>query len=389
MSKCPFLMSVSLREVGLLIAVLAVVASSGCGGTEITTEAPPPPEVTVALPEQRDVMNYLEFTGQTRAVEAVEIVARVPGVLEEMHFEPSTGVDAGDLLFTIEQEPYIAARDTAIANVKTWEAELARAESDLERLELAIQTNAVSAQEVDRARADVQQATANLMGAQAGLEQAEIDLGYTEVRSPIEGMVSRNLVDLGNIVGSDGNTVLTTVMKVDPIYAYFDMSEPILLAALEARGSTVAEPAGDATAYLGLATDEGWPHEGIVDYIDNTVNVATGTIRVRGVFPNPDVILFPGLFARIRLPIALEEGVLLVSETAIGTDLGGKYLLLVGDDNVVELRHVELGALEGDMRVIRSGLAANERYIINGMQRARPGLPVTPTAGESAGAGGR
>jgi len=373
----------------VLVAAVVAFSAFACGGTEVTTEAPPPPEVTVASPDQRDVTNYLEFTGQTRAFEAVEVVARIPGVLEEMHFEPSTTVQEGDLLFVIEPEPYIASRDAADADVKTWEAEVVRATADLERLEMAIQTNAVSAQEVDRARADLQQAEANLLGAKAGLNQAEINLDYTQVRSPIAGMVSRNLVDVGNLVGSTGNTVLTTVMRIKPIYAYFDMSERYMLEALAARDITVADHPEDSPAYLGLANEEGWPHEGQIDYIDNTVNTDTGTIQIRAIFPNESAKLFPGLFARLRVPGSVEEGALLVSEQAIGTDLGGKYLLIVGNDNVVELRHVELGAQENDLRVIRSGLAAGERYIINGLQRARPGLPVTPTQGGSAGAGGR
>jgi RND family efflux transporter MFP subunit len=374
----------------MLIVIAAAVSALGCQGTQVNTEAPPPPEVTVAYPEQRDVTNYLEFTGQTRAYEAVDVVARIPGVLEEMHFEPSSVVREGDLLFVIEPEPYIASRDAADADVKTWEAELVRAKADLERLELAIQTNAVSAQEVDRARADVQQAEANLLAAKANLQQAEINLDYTQVQSPITGMVSRNLVDLGNLVGAAGSTVLTTVMRIQPIYAYFDMSERYLLEALAERDATVQSAPQEAPVFLGLANEEGWPHEGRVDYIDNTVNTSTGTIQIRAIFPNEDRRLFPGLFARIRLPVAVEENALLVSEQAIGTDLGGKYLLIVDDDDVVELRHVELGALEGELRVIRSGLESGERYITSGLQRARPGLPVSATMqSRSAGAGGR
>jgi len=292
----------SLRCTSFLVAAVIGLAVFGCDGTEVTTEAPAPPEVTVAYPVQRNVTNYLEFTGQTRAVEAVEVVARIPGVLEEMHFEPSNIVQEGDLLFVIEPEPYIASRDAADADVLTWEAEVVRANADLERLEQAIQTNAVSAQEVDRARADLQQAEANLLGAKAGLHQAEINLDYTQVRAPITGMVSRNLVDLGNLVGSSGSTVLTTVMRIKPIFAYFDMSERYLLEALAERDMTVADRPGSATAYLGLANEEGWPHEGQIDYIDNTVNTNTGTIQIRALFPNDRGQLFPGLFARLRLP---------------------------------------------------------------------------------------
>ena len=200
-----------------------------------------PPEVSVAAPEQRDVMGYQEFTGRTEAIESVEVRARVAGVLERQEFQASSRVRKGQLLFVIERAPYLAARDGAAAEVQTWEAELSRAKSDLERLEQAIRTNAVSQQEVDRARADVQQAEANLLGAKASLEKAELDLSYTEVRSPINGIVSRKQVDLGNLVGSGENTLLTTVARFDPIYAYFDVSERILLSFLNDQGQSVTD----------------------------------------------------------------------------------------------------------------------------------------------------
>ncbi|TDI47849.1 MAG: efflux RND transporter periplasmic adaptor subunit [Acidobacteria bacterium] len=369
----------------ILVAVIVLGACQSGG------EAPPrpAPEVTVAVPEQRDVMGYQEFTGRTEAVESVEIRARVSGELERQAFQASATVRKDQLLFVIEQAPYIARRNGADAEVKSWEAELARARSDLERLEQAIRTDAVSQQEVDRARADVQQAEASLLGAKARLEQAELDLSYTEVRAPIAGVVSRRLVDVGNLVGSGENTLLTTIARMDPIYVYFDVSERIVLELLSHRGRTVSErirsPEEEVQAFLGLANEDGWPHTGRLDYVDNTVDANTGTIQIRGVFPNTDGLLFPGLFARIRVPTELQKGALLVIERAIGTDLGGKYLLIVGEGNMVELRHVELGRLEDGMRVIVSGLEAGERYIINGLQRARPGLPVSPkTASASA-----
>lgn len=363
------------------IVYLLLLGAAACGGTT-DAPAPAPPEVTVAVPEQRDVMGFQEFTGRTEAVESIEVRARVSGVLQRQAFEASSFVKKGQLLFVIEPDPYVARKNGADADVKTWEAELARARSDLERLEQAIRTNAVSQQEVDRARADVQQAEASLLGAKAALEQAELDVSYTQVRAPIAGMVSRRRVDIGNLVGSGENTLLTTVAQLDPIYAYFDVSERIILEMLNDQGRSITkrQPTPDerTVAFLGLASEEGWPHEGYLDYIDNTVDANTGTIQVRGVWPNPDGLLFPGLFARIRVPTVMRPGALLVNERAIGTDLGGKYLLIVGDDDVVELRHVELGQLEDGMRVIVSGLEPGERYIINGLQRARPGLPVSP-----------
>ncbi len=363
------------------VAILAVGTATACEGTP-AVDAPPPPAVTVSAPVQRDVVPYDDFTGRTEAIRIVEIRARIAGTLDRVHFSPSVIVRRDEMLFSIDQAPYLAARRAAVADVRTVEAELARARSDLARLEQAIQTNAVSAQEVDRARADVAQAEAHLLGAEAGLEQADLDLSYTEIRSPISGMVGRNLVDAGNLVGSGENTLLTTVMQRDPMYAYFEASEVVVLNLLDREGRTLGRPAAGPPVFLGLANEVGWPHEGSLNYIDNTLDPETGTIQIRGTFPNPDGLLFPGLFARIRVPGPVQEGALLVSPAAIGTDLGGKYLLLVGDDNIVELRHVEVGALDGELRVITSGLGANDRYIVNGLQRARPGLPVTPTEGD-------
>jgi RND family efflux transporter MFP subunit len=366
------------------VAAVAALAVAACGGEAPAPQAPPAPEVTVANPDIRNVTAYAEFTGRTEAYASVDVRARVSGELQEMLFSPSQPVQAGDVLFVIEPEPYEAERDIAVATIQQWEAEMARAQSDLQRLQQALQTEAVSEQEVDKASADVKTAEANLAAARAARVEAELQLSYTQVRAPISGMVSRNLVDLGNLVGSGQNTLLTTVNQIDPIYAYFDVSESIFLQALAARERSPGEgpDRGDTPVFLGLDDEEGWPHEGVIDYFDNTVDASTGTIQARGAFPNPNGKLFPGLFARIRIPVREIVDAVLVREDAIGTDLGGKYVLVVGDGNVVELRHIELGPLQQDgTQVVLSGLDASERYIVNGLQRARPGLPVTPTAG--------
>ena len=380
-------MTTSTRTIRRRVAPLLAVAlvSVACAAEQQAAPPPPAPEVTVATPATRDVTNFAEFTGRTASIASIEIRARVAGELQRMEFEPSSQVRAGDLLFVIEPEPYVAARDIALASIAQWEAELARAESDLSRLEQALQTEAVSEQEVDTARANVKTAEANLAAAHASLVNADLNLSYTEVRSPISGMVGRNLVDVGNLVGSGENTLLTTVVAIQPLYAYFDISESMLLQMLAEFDSRITDEPGERApvpVFLGVDTEDGWPHEGIMDYVDNTVDTSTGTIQVRGTFANENARLFPGLFSRLRIPVGIETDAVLVEENAVGTDLGGKFILVVDDGDIVELRHVVLGALQADgMRVVREGLEAGERYIVNGLQRARPGLPVTPTTG--------
>jgi RND family efflux transporter MFP subunit len=314
-----------------------------------------------------------------------------------MKFTPSEIVKKNKLLFVIEQAPYQARRDQAEAALASAQANLERARSDLERLEVAVRTNAVSQQDVTRARAETDQAEASVLSARAQLAEAEIQLAYTEVRSPIAGMVGRNLVDLGNLVGQGQATLLTTVVALDPIFVYFDLPETLVLrlrADLKQQGIDSAEQLDDPEVrdfvkfFVGTQVEEGHPHEGYLDFIANSVNAATGTIEVRGVVPNADRTLLPGVFVRVRIPGRLKPDSVLVAERAIGTDLGGKYVMLVGEGNVVEQKYVELGPREADgFVVVTSGLEGNETYIINGMLRARPGFPVSPQR-ESEGAGG-
>ncbi|UCC83507.1 MAG: efflux RND transporter periplasmic adaptor subunit [Gemmatimonadota bacterium] len=367
----------AIRQFGAAILTATIVY--GCGGG--AAEAPPPPQVTVATPERRDVQVFAEFTGTTQAVEFARIRARVPGTLEQMLFTPASFVDAGDVLFIIEPEPYRAAFDEAQAAFASAESELARAQSDLERIQQAIQSNAVSQQDLDRAQATRDQAEAAKLGAQARLDNARINLGYTRVTTPIAGQVSRNRVDLGNLVGAGEPTLLTTVTRIDPIYVYFDVPEQAVLQLAAAQDPTVTEErrAEAVRVLVATAIDTDYPHEGVIDFIDNTVNPATGTIELRAVVENPESALFPGLFVRIRVLGRTSNDALLVEERAIGTDLGGKYVLVVGDDDMVEQRYVTLSARQDDgTYVVEAGLEGDERYIVNGMLRARPGFPVTP-----------
>ncbi len=355
--------------------------------------APPAPLVTVVQPRRQEVRLSAEFTGVTRAVESVEVRARVSGELQSVDFQPSSKVEKGALLFVIEREKYKAARDQAEASVKSAEADLAQANSDLQRIELAIQTNAVSKQDLDRAQAVQKRAEATLLSARAALVDAELEYSYTMVRSPIAGLVSRNYVDAGNLVGRSEQTLLTTVNRTVPIYVYFEAPESAVLE-FKKEERRLREKMGEDKSFTNdhagktlimTANEESFSHEGHIDYIDNTVNPRTGTIQLRAVIPNEDAFLFPGLFVRVRVLGALIPDALVVDERAIGTDLGGKYVLVVGEENIVEQRYVILGAKQDNGTfVVKEGLDGSERYVVNGMLRARPGLPVTPMTPEEA-----
>jgi RND family efflux transporter MFP subunit len=353
-----------------------------------TPAALPPPEVTVAQPVRREVQLYEEFSGQTRATEYAEIRARVSGSLDEMSFRPSTIVKAGDVLFEIERRTYQAAYDEAVGEIGRAESMLAKTASDLRRVEEAIRERAVSQSDLDTAVAARDNARASLVAAKARRDKAEIELGYTQVKTPISGRVGRNLVDIGNLVGSTEPTLLTTVTRIQPIYVYFNAPEQLVLKILAVKDVKAAAEAGAPRVRVATALDDDFPHEGQVDFIDNTVDPATGTIEMRAVLANEGNVLFPGLFVRVQVLAGPPAASLLVDERAIGTDLGGKYVLLVGDGDVVEQRYVKLGPVQEDgMVVVIEGLKGDERYVANGMLRARPGFPVrAQTAAEAAGA---
>jgi RND family efflux transporter MFP subunit len=373
------------RRTLLPAIVAAAIGVAGCGSGE--EQGPPAPEVTVSKPVLRDVVFSTEFTGTTRAVESAEVRARVNGMLERITFEPATIVQEGQLLFVIEQEQYRAARDEALGTMRAAVADSALKESNLERVLQAAQTEAVSEQDVDKATAERDAAIAAVLGARGRLSRAQLDLDYTEVRSPITGQVGRNLWDAGNLVGHGEPTLLTTVNKIDPIFVYFDAPESLVLALLEFGRNrdqfSEEELAEYGKAYIGTAADEAFPHEGKIDFVGNTVDPTTGTIELRAALPNSDGVLFPGLFVRVRLPGRLRKDAVLVRETAVGTDLGGKYVMVIGEGNLVEQRYLTLGQLQDDgMIVVTDGLDSGETYVSNGLLRARPGFPVTPLTEE-------
>lgn len=372
-----------------LFASFFVAACGGEGGPQIS-----PPEVTVATPARRSVQPYVDFTGTTRAIESAEIRARVGGMLERQLFSPSELVEEGQVLFVIEPDQYKAARDEAAAALRSAVADSALRESNLERVQIAIETNAVSRQDLDRAQAERDAAVAAVLGARARLARAQFDYEYTQVRSPIAGQVGRRQVDPGNLVGFGEPTVLTTVNRLQPIHVYFNAPEWVVLRILQ--GADAARRAGEAAAtvqgeaesaarvLVGTSADEDrFPFHGRIDFIGNTVDPTTGTIELRAVFENEDLQLFPGLFVRVRVLASESQGALLVRETAIGTDLGGKYVFVVGEGNVVEQRYVVVGQPQPDGTiVVERGLEDGETYVSNGLLRARPGMPVTPRTEE-------
>jgi len=328
----------------------------------------------------------------------VEIRARVGGVLEQQLFASSDIVDEGKVLFIIEQEQYQAARDEAVALLRSAIADSALKESNLERVQIAIETNAVSRQDLDRAQAERDAAVAGVLGARARLVRAQLNYDYTSVRTPITGQVGRRLVDPGNLVGYGEQTKLTTVNRMQPIHVFFNAPEWVVLAILrqvDAPRQTEPSAVGEGLSMreekdyttkvlIGTADDEDrFPFQGYVDFIGNTVDPSTGTIELRAVFENADMQLFPGLFVRVRVVAREAQDALLVDERAIGTDLGGKYLYFVGDGNIVERRYVTVGQPQPDGTiVVEEGVDSGDTYISNGLLRARPGLPVTPRTEE-------
>jgi len=356
-----------------LAAVFAVANFLGC--KQPTQVELPPPTVTIAKSVQKDVTLHSTFVGTLSAVESVEIRARVKGFLEKINFTPSTVVKKGDLLFVIEPETYKAQLEKAKAELMAANARYALASLDLERAEKLITTKAISTQELNTRQAMRDEAAAAVLASQATIQQAELNYSYTHINAPITGQVNRWLVDAGNLVGSGQDTLLTTIVKMDPIYFYFDVSENSVLQYLAWRRS-LKKKRGVAQVSLGLANEDGFPHKGEIDYIDNKLDTQTGTLMIRAVFKNEGGYLYPGLFGRIQIPQETIKDAILVQNVAIGNDLSGKYVLVVGEDKIVEQRPVEIGGLVEGMRIIEKGLLPDETYIVSGLQQARPGRPV-------------
>jgi RND family efflux transporter MFP subunit len=380
-----------------LAAALAVAALvlAGCGQGQQPARAPaPPPTVTVANPVKRVIVDHDEYVGRFVAVDAVEIRARVSGYLDKIHFTDGQAVNQGDLLVTIDRRPFQTALDQARANLAQAKANLAFTESDLGRAQQLVRDRTITEQTFDQRTQAKRVAEASVAANEAAVRQAELDMQFTELRAPVSGRIGDRRVSPGNLVtgGTGTTTMLATIVSTAPIRFEFTFDEASLLRYERlSKQSKEGEAWGAATPIMLMLIDEkDFSHRGRMDFVDNVIDRSSGTIRARAVFPNAEGLFTPGMFARVQVPGSLPYEALLVPDAAIGTEQARKYLLVVGDDNVVKQQYVTLGQVEGAMRVIKSGLAADDRVVVNGLMRARPGGKVTPQeqgAAPSAGAG--
>ena len=381
-------MATRISRTGSLLATLAVLLA-GCDNSAPAvheTAAPPPPEVTVSKPVSREVTDYFEFPGQTAAVGEVEVRARVTGYLVKVNFEDGQEVKKDAVLYEIDPRPYQADLDRAAGELARLNALLDKAKADLARGERLRPSGAISQDEYEQCVAQLAVHKASIQSAEAAVRDAKLDLEFTRVISPISGRVSRTRITEGNLVqpGPGEATVLTTVVTTNPVYVYFNIDEAALLQydKLDWRSGRDSLPDRikvlKVPVEIGLGNEKGFPHQGTLDFLDNRVDCNTGTIRARGVFDNSKQYLTPGLFVRVRLRIGKPHRALLVSERAVGTDQGHKFLLAVNKQNVVERRQVRLGALRDGLRVVESGVGADDWIIVKGLQRVRPGASVQP-----------
>lgn len=369
------------------LALIGLGFVLGCGGPPgpgMMGGEPPTPTFTVAHPlVNPNSIDFDEYTGRTDAIESVEIRARVNGHLDKIHFVDSQIVHQGDLLFTIDPRPYVSEKNRAEGDVTRLKARRERLQADVERISSLIKSNAASRQEYDKTLGDRAEVEGELMAAQAALEHASLDLNFTEIRSPITGRISRRLITEGNLVSAGvggSGTLLTTIVSLDPIYVYCDCSEANMLKYQTLSGNGSRKSARDFSIpmFIGLANEEGYPREGIIDFVDNRVDASTGTILARGLFKNEDEYLKPGMFVRVRVPGTGVYSALLVPERAIGTQQGQKFVFVVNNENKVEQRNVKLGLLKDSMRVIKEGVKEEDKIVIAAMARVRPGMKIDP-----------
>ena len=362
------------------IIIMAAASVAGCGQSN-TYVPPPPPKVTVANPLQQEITRFLEATGNAAAVNSTNLVARVQGYLQEIKYEDGAAVKQGTLLFVIEPEPYRLKLEQAKAAEAGAQATLTQTEAEFQRQQDLAARQVASKATLDSARAARDLAKSNVDQARANIEQAAINLGYTQVVAAFDGVVTARQVSLGELVGAGTTpTLLATIVQLDPIHVNFSISEQDVLrirADMARRGISPTDLKGKLPIEVALQTDEGYPHQGVLDYAAPAVNASTGTLAVRARLENADRKLLPGYFARVRIPVPQDNArALLVPATALGSDQGGRYVLVVNAQNVVEQRKVTTGPLAHGLRVIETGLNADDRVVVGGLARAIPGQKV-------------
>jgi RND family efflux transporter MFP subunit len=371
-----------LFRIGSALVLGSCLALTGCAKAP-SESAPAPIPVTVSYPVERDITDYVDFTARTAAVDSVEVRAHVWGYLDKVNFKEGALVKKGDVLFELDPRPYQALLNQAKAKVAQDEAQLTFDEAEYQRNLNLSRTGAVSRSDLDKSSAARGVDLANIAADKAGVASRQLDVDYTKVTAPVSGRISRYVVTVGNLIQSadqGGGTLLTTIVSVDPMYAYFDVDEHTALRVrrLVREGKSDSPRDGGFPVSLGLANEDGHPHRGTINFVDNQVNPKTGTIRLRGVFPNKEQVLLPGLFARVRVPIGRPHKGLLVTDRAVDTDQGQKILYLVNDKNEVVSRPIRLGALHEGLREITDGLKPGERVIVKGLQQVRLGITVEP-----------
>ena len=365
-----------------VLAVVIATALSGCKSEATTAAAPPPTQVSVASALERKVSEWDEFTGRLEAVESVQLRPRVSGYIESVNFSEGSIVNKGDLLFVIDQRPYRATLDKAQAelNRATARADLAR--TDVTRSEKLLAIKAVSQEEYDSRINAARESQAAVEGARAAVESAQLDFSFTRVTAPISGRVSKAEVTAGNLVtgGATGATILTTVVSIDPIYVSFEGDEQVYLKYNELARRGVRSSSREAAnpVQMGLANEEGYPHNGQMVFVDNQIDSRTGTIRARATFDNKDGFFTPGLFARVKLQGHNSFQAVLVDDRAIGTDQSQKFVYVIDASNKVAYRTVKIGRVTDGLRIIEEGLAPGENVVVNGLQRVHPGAIVAP-----------
>jgi multidrug efflux system membrane fusion protein len=369
----------------VVVTASGLIAAVGCQRSPTQVAPSEPPALPVSKPVQREVTDYVDFTGRTDAVEAVDIRPRVTGYLVRMPFKEGAEVKKDELLFEIDPRPYKAQLDQALGQVELYKASFKLAQVTYDRDVPLAKEAAIPQQQLDQDKAAVDEAAAQIKAAQAAVEVYKLNLEFTRVTSPIAGQVSRYYLTLGNLVNQD-QTLLTTVVSLDPMYVYFDVDEPTLLRVRRARNAGLIKPAPDGQfpVLMGLQGEDGFPHRGTINFVNNQVNPATGSIAVRGLFPNPKPnggvrLLSPGMFVRVRLPIGQPHPALLVIDRAIGFDQGLKFVYVVDAENKIQYRRVTTGPLEEDgLRVITEGLNPDDWILVGGLQQVRPLLEVRP-----------